>query len=587
MTTGTGAGTEPLRPGDPRELGSYRLVGRLGRGGMGTVFLGEGEAGRRVAIKMINPELAEEESFRERFRLEVTAARRVRRFCTAPVIDARLDAAPLFIVTEFIGGPSLAQVVAERGALPDFDLEGLAVGVATALAAIHGAGIVHRDLKPANVLLSATGPRVIDFGIARALDSTDGPTLTGNIVGTPAYLAPELLRGEPVTPASDVFSWGGVMAYAGTGRAPFAGRSVPEILHRVAYEPPALDGLDSDLRALVERALDKEPANRPTTQDLLSELVGQEHAGMPTLAEAARTVEVAWQEIPGTAPTVVDESAPRKAAAGAVTLPHAIDAIDATDAADAAGAAARTRARRSWSARRPAWPHRLHWRDRRARIVGGVVAVAALAGVLAFSLLGPAGPPTDVRSVFSDNFSNTRAGWSGPPAHWSYKNGRLSLQTGTYYHTVWADLPTTERLPEQLLISVEATPNGPDPDSAFGAYCRGQNNTDGYSLLVRKDGKGAFIRKNDGSNRTAIASTDSVPGFLSSGPQKLQMACEPQGTSGHVRLRLWLDGEQVLEHTDTNKPLPNGEAGVIVNRRNGKASASTEFDNISVAAIGD
>ncbi|WP_131764155.1 serine/threonine-protein kinase, partial [Actinomadura fibrosa] len=286
-----GRNGEGLLPGDPEELGPYRLLGRLGRGGMGTVYLGEDRSGRRVAVKMINRELAGEAAFRDRFRREVTAAGQVRRFCTAPVIDAELDRDPLYVVTEYIDGLSLEEAVQERGPLPGSDLEGLAVGVATALAAIHGAGIVHRDLKPANVLLSSTGPRVIDFGIARALDAADGPTRTGQFVGTPNYLPPELLRGEPVTPASDVFSWGCVVAYAGTGRPPFAGNTVPEILYRVAHDEPRLDGLDPGLRDVVGAALGKDPRNRPSVQDLLARLVGSGHADPAKLAE---TVQAGW-----------------------------------------------------------------------------------------------------------------------------------------------------------------------------------------------------------------------------------------------------------------------------------------------------
>ncbi|MEU6752487.1 serine/threonine-protein kinase, partial [Spirillospora sp. NPDC046719] len=292
MTTHAGENGEALRPDDPTGLGPYRLVGRLGRGGMGTVYLGEEAGGRRVAVKVINRELAGEAPFRDRFRREVTAARQVRRFCTAPVVDAELDRDPLYVVTEYIDGPSLESAVRERGPLPGSDLEGLAVGVATALAAIHGAGIVHRDLKPANVLLSSTGPRVIDFGIARALDAADGPTRTGQFVGTPNYLPPELLRGEPVTPASDVFSWGCVVAYAGTGTAPFSGSTVPEIFYRVAHDEPKLDGLDPGLRDIVAAALDKDPRNRPSVQELLGRLVG---AGQtPDPAVLAQTVQASW-----------------------------------------------------------------------------------------------------------------------------------------------------------------------------------------------------------------------------------------------------------------------------------------------------
>ena len=321
MTT-TAAG--PLDQDEPRVLGPYRLLGRLGRGGMGTVYLGAEPDGRRVAVKVINRDLAGEPAFLDRFRREVTAARRVHRFCTAPVLDAELDQDPPYIVTEYIDGPSLETAVRDKGALPGSDLEGLAVGVATALAAIHGAGIVHRDLKPANVLLSSTGPRVIDFGIARALDAPDGPTRTGQFVGTPSSgphpppinrrvslgspscTAPEVLRGDPVEQASDVFAWGCVVAYAGTGRPPFQGGTVAETFHRIGHEDPDLVGLDPRLREVVAAALGKDPGARPTARQLLTRLVGQEKADPE---RAAETISMSWQG-PEPAPEPVPEPAP-------------------------------------------------------------------------------------------------------------------------------------------------------------------------------------------------------------------------------------------------------------------------------------
>ncbi len=266
----------PLRDRDPRRLGPYRLLGRLGRGGMGTVFLGEDGSGRRVAVKVINAELADDEAFHERFRSEVTAARQVRRFCTAAVLDARLDGEPLYVVTEYVAGPSLEKAVREGGPLSGGDLEALAVNIATALTAIHGAGIVHRDLKPSNVLLSPTGPRVIDFGIARALDASDGPTRTGQFIGTPAYMAPELMHGREITPAADVFSWGCVVAYAGTGRAPFGAGTLPETISRVTGGEPDLEGLEPAVRDLVARALAKDPAERPAVKQLIQTLTGED-----------------------------------------------------------------------------------------------------------------------------------------------------------------------------------------------------------------------------------------------------------------------------------------------------------------------
>jgi len=299
---------EELRPDDPDSFGAYRLLSRLGQGGMGTVYLGEGADGQRVAIKVINPELAGSTQFLDRFRREVAAARRVRRFCTAPVLDASLDDAPLYVVTEFIAGPTLQEVVAESGPLRGSDLEGLAVGVATALSAIHDASLVHRDLKPSNVLLSPVGPRVIDFGIARALDAQNGVTRTGQIIGTPAFLAPELVIGGEVSFASDVFSWGCVVVFAGVGRGPFEGNTIPEILHRVAYEPPQLDGLDPSLRALVERALRKSPADRPTVPEMLEQLTGR-RSPEPS-AEASRPQSQPTQAVRQGLPTQAVQQGP-------------------------------------------------------------------------------------------------------------------------------------------------------------------------------------------------------------------------------------------------------------------------------------
>jgi hypothetical protein len=278
-------------------LGRYRIVRQLGRGGMGTVYLAEDETGRRVALKVINAEFAAEAAFRERFRQEVGAARRVRRFSTAAVVDADLDGDVLWVATEFIDGPDLSTAVTERGPLRGSDLDALAVGIATALASIHETGLIHRDLKPANVLLSSVGPRVIDFGIARPSERTTELTAAGAVVGSPGYLAPELLSGGRVTTASDVFSWGCLIAYAGTGRAPFAGASVAQVMYRVAHEEPDLDGLDEGLRALVGRALDKDPARRPTVPAILKALTG---TTSPTVVDVPPT-----RVAPPVAPPVV------------------------------------------------------------------------------------------------------------------------------------------------------------------------------------------------------------------------------------------------------------------------------------------
>ncbi|MCK9929484.1 PASTA domain-containing protein [Frankia sp. Mgl5] len=282
----------PLRPDDPSELGHYRVLGRLGEGGMGTVFLGAAPDGRPVAIKMIRAEVAGVPSFRARFRREAELARRVARFCTAELLDA-VDPpdGPPFIVTEFVDGPTLAAAVAAGGPLGAADLERVAVSVAAALTAIHGAGLVHRDLKPANVLLSSLGPRVIDFGIAHAADITH--VTRDSIVGTPAFMAPEQALAQPVSGAADVWAWAGLVTFAGTGRPPF-GDGPPETqIFRIVHGDPNLDGLDPALGAVVRRAMSRQPTDRPTAQDLLQQLVtlGVEVPASATSALALPTAD--------------------------------------------------------------------------------------------------------------------------------------------------------------------------------------------------------------------------------------------------------------------------------------------------------
>ncbi len=273
------------------------MVSRLGQGGMGSVFLAEAPGGRRVAVKVIRPEYAHDEQYRARFRSEVTRARQVPPFCTAEVLDADPEHATPYLVVEYVDGPSLSQVVGRDGPLAGGSLHGVAVGVAAALAAIHGAGVIHRDLKPGNVLFALGTPKVIDFGIARPLETTSFHTRAEEVVGTLAYMAPERLDPETdrlLTPAVDVFAWGAVVVYAGTGRTPFGGDSPAVTAARILTQPPRVGDLPPYLTELVVAALEKDPANRPAAPELLDRLLVPGAPSAPPLPlELRREAEAA------------------------------------------------------------------------------------------------------------------------------------------------------------------------------------------------------------------------------------------------------------------------------------------------------
>ncbi|WP_405991844.1 serine/threonine-protein kinase [Streptomyces sp. NBC_00986] len=265
---------EKLGAADPQRIGAYRLLARLGAGGMGHVYLARSDRGRTVAVKLVREDLAAQEEFRARFRQEVRAARRVGGHWTAPVLDADTEAEVPWVATGYVAGPSLQQVVGrDHGALPERSVRILAAGLAHALQDIHAAGIVHRDLKPSNVLVTIDGPRVIDFGIARALETQagDGLTRTGSLVGSPGFMAPEQVRGDRITPACDVFCLGSVLAYAATGTLPFgaANSGVHALMFRIAQEEPDLSGVPEGIADLVRDCLRKDPATRPTLNRIL------------------------------------------------------------------------------------------------------------------------------------------------------------------------------------------------------------------------------------------------------------------------------------------------------------------------------
>ncbi|MFD9407484.1 PQQ-binding-like beta-propeller repeat protein [Streptomyces sp. NPDC059989] len=260
---------ERLGAADPLRIGPYALAGRLGAGGMGEVYLGRSAGGRTVAVKVVRPDLARDTAFRDRFRREVAAARRVSGAFTAPVVDADTDAEVPWMATSFVAGLSLHSAVAAHGPLPEDALRMLTAGLAEALVSVHGAEVIHRDLKPANVLLALDGPHVIDFGIARATDGT-ALTSTGSVIGSAPYMSPEQALGQHLTAASDLFSLGSTVAFAASGASPFGDGAGAAVLFRVVHTEPDLSALPASLRHLIERCLAKDPGERPAPREVIA-----------------------------------------------------------------------------------------------------------------------------------------------------------------------------------------------------------------------------------------------------------------------------------------------------------------------------
>ncbi|GAA2320448.1 serine/threonine protein kinase [Streptomyces kunmingensis] len=356
---------EPLAADDPRTVAGYRLVARLGAGGMGRVYLAHTRGGRPVAIKVVRPELADDADFRRRFRREMEAARRVRGAYTAELIDGDADGAPPWLATLYVPGPSLAEAVARRGPLPLPALLWLTAGVAEALQAIHAAGIVHRDLKPSNVLLAADGPRVIDFGISTAFDGTSY-TATGATIGTPQFMAPEQASAAPVSAATDVFSLAQTVAFAALGEPLYGNGPAVSVLYRIVHDEPDLSALPPELRPLLERCLAADPADRATPAEVVEWC--QERLGRDADAGAGAV----WREVTGPEITVPSPLPDAPDGPGPVpanpTLVHARPESVGPNS--------------PWQA--PTWSTPRPPRSRRAKVLAGA---AVTAGVLVLSVL--------------------------------------------------------------------------------------------------------------------------------------------------------------------------------------------------------
>ncbi|GII79058.1 hypothetical protein Sru01_40400 [Sphaerisporangium rufum] len=625
-----------LGPGDPPQIGRYRLLGRLGRGGMGTVYLGRDAAGQPAAIKVINPEYARHEEFRTRFRREAEAARRVRRFCTAAVLDADLDGDQLYVVTEYVEGPNLHEAVRDAGPLRGSSLDALAVGVATALTAIHAAGVVHRDLKPSNVLLSPVGPRVIDFGIARALDTLGGITGTGQLLGTPRYMAPEVLRGEPASPACDVFSWGCLVAFAGTATPPFGGDSMPSIMYQVLNTEPSLAGLEEPLRSLVAATLAKDPARRPAAQAILDQMVGRTGP-----EQAERSVAAAWRQDPtlagppstltGPPPTVPSRPSPTAHGPAPTGYGPASHAPAATaygpggpgghggpGPGGPGGQGPGGPGRPGGYGPAPASPAGRAAEPgtrttRRLRLIGIIAAavVVAVTVTLGVRTLLPSGPPTDLVYLYQDDFGDNNGGWGGSTytgedgSSWGYAPGgfyAVDVDTEHPERVEKAPIPfvpaqpatpdpsatPTPTTPGRLLLAVTVAPRQKSTQGEYGLMCRSADETykpTRYEFLLTGDGKARIRRVVKGAGGD-LPPPAPVSGLDGKDPVRLQAECDRTGEG--MRLTMWVNGAEVQSYTDTSAPLPNGDVGFLARvPATPDAAMKLSFDDFSVSGTPD
>ncbi|MFE3459568.1 serine/threonine-protein kinase [Nocardiopsis aegyptia] len=598
--------SRPLRPGDPHELDGYRVLGRLGRGGMGTVYLAESPTGTRVALKLIHPDLAEDAAFRARFAREAESARRVARFSTAAVVDARMEGEVLYIASEYVPGPTLSAAVQEDGPMRGGILESLAMGVAAALTAVHRSGIVHRDLKPSNVLLSPVGPKVIDFGIARAMDDAGGGlTRSSQLIGTPSYMAPELIAGQPPTPAGDVFSWGCLVAFAGTGSAPFDAATVPGVLHNISNAAPRLDGLDPALRATVVDALAKDPRARPTSQQLLDRLVGRAD---PAEADVARTISVSW---PGRGTEGGADAGPEGAGEGPIS-PQAAPSPNAAGPSAGPPVSEPPPPPQSSQPPPPSQPSEDRVgsdtgtgsgpsapRRRRLLVAGSAgAAVLLLVAALGLLLVDRDGPPSDTAPIydydFEDNPDWTDLGLYHPEnsnesGYWAVESGIMLVRDPEVHDsqgaTAWAP-PLQNAVPERLMARTDVRAVTGYGQARYGLFCWERYgpqddpvHSGSYQVLVNLDGERVTVQRwsaeseswEDMADGSAARDHRAFPALQGEDDPEvtnnLAFACEyvedEEDGSPSVEVSAWVNDRLVVHAVDDGLPAAAADADAV------------------------
>ncbi|WP_067459986.1 serine/threonine-protein kinase [Actinomadura macra] len=527
------------------KLGDYEIVETLGEGGMGTVYRALTPDGADVAVKVIKADLRDSPELRARFRKEVEAAQRVEDLePIARILDSDLLADPAYIVMEYVDGINLDTDLEEHGPLRWTELKWLGLGVASALDAVHKADVVHRDLKPKNILLTRRGPKIIDFGIAQVLTSG---SQTASQIGTVFYMAPEVWQNEPATPASDVFAWGCLMVFAGTGKQAFEGPTRQQVAFNIVYGEPRLDDLHDGIRPLVEQALAKNPAERPTAHELAARLYGDEHVDSAAVAaEAARRN--------------LDRTSQRQGVT--IVVPRIPELV-----------------------------------SRRRSIVLATAAAGTFALVLAVSLLvwgvpgtGSDTPPlkSSARAagarLYLDRFDNPNSGWVG--GMWTarsvsgYRDGRYRVSTHSSHELISFAPMKKLAAPSRTSVSVSGRQVSGPASGWFGLFCFGSRAKSAYSFLMKSDGSVIELRK----QQYKLAETRDAAGYQQRGAVTMVISCVESNREQTVRLRLWLNGRLRIDSLDDSQPLTGRTVGVAVSNEGARTGGPlvVEFDDFEI-----
>ncbi|MEU5884887.1 serine/threonine-protein kinase [Spirillospora sp. NPDC047279] len=569
-------------------MGPYEVVRRLGAGGMGVVYLAHAPGGDLVAVKVMNSDWVAQAGFRIRFEREVEAIRLVAPFCTAPVLDAATDGDLAYIVTEYVEGDTLWQSVRGRGPLAGARLESVAVGTAVALTAIHRAGVVHRDLKPGNVILSPEGPKVIDFGVARLAGSIP---ITGDFaIGTPPFMSPEQARGEVVTHASDVFSWGAVVAFASTGRAPFGATSGPDVFYRIVHERPDLTGLPDRLALVVQRAMAKDARQRPTARDLIDVLVGR---------SVDELVELPVTSADGEPVSAEDRPAPPRLSLVVSAPPNGAPEVPAAEPGTDTGTEPQARSQRGGTQNglrsggtrsglrrggeqpggtRPGGERRR--RRWQTGLAAGVVGLCALGGGAAYAMLGQkAAPPP---STFDDDF-DTERGW----LERDQADGIARYHDGGYLLQLPAGrgMATTApvRADDMGDVRVTARARMQGGTGSYGIWCGGNpvtQATNRYDFFVTSEGNAGIVKEFQNGVRQELRPFQKTPG-ITGGENRIEAEC--RFGDGVTRLRMRVNGRLAATYDDRTRPHGAGAGGTAAIA--GNAAMTVRYESFSVQRL--